>query len=106
MTANSQVHLAMERSGWAGPLFYWEVVRQSRRKGLFVWRMLYAGALLSVLYLHFGGGDISAKVATTLSELAVRQYLLVQFLAVLILTPIFVAGSMIEDRQNNTLPIL
>src|SRR5262245_32382236 len=107
MNAIAQVRSTDQKPSCLGPIFFWAVVRQSRSKGLFVWRAAYAGVLLVVLYLHFEAGrGVPAKVASTLAETAVDRYLMVQCLAVLILTPLFVAGALIGERQTQTLPLL
>lgn len=105
MNAIAHAPTTHERPGWAGPIFFWEVVRQSRRKSLFLWRMCYASVLLAILYLHLGE-VVLAQDAPARAELAVEKYIIAQLLAVFVLTPIFVAGSFIEDRQNNTLFLL
>jgi ABC-type transport system involved in multi-copper enzyme maturation permease subunit len=106
MNAIAQSPKSAERPGLIGPLFFWEVVRQSRKRSLFWWRIAYATSLLAVLYVGFGGGEVSAKESAVISESLTRQFLIAQFVAVLILTPLFVAGALLEDRQNNTLMLL
>lgn len=95
-----------ERTPLVGPIFFWELIRQSRKGRGYFTRVVYALAMLGVLTLMLGADEITQKNAAYLSERAVFLYLMVQYAAVILLTPLFVVGAFIEDRQQNTLQLL
>ena len=95
-----------EKGGWLGPLFYWEIIREARKGRSYLPRVVYASGLLLLLFLLIKGADITLKDASRFGEQSFTYYLLFQYLAVLLLTPVYVAGAFIEDRQQGTLPLL
>jgi ABC-type transport system involved in multi-copper enzyme maturation permease subunit len=103
MTAVAAPH---DRPGLVGPIFFWELIRQSRKGRGYFTRVLYAAAMLGMLFLLLGVRDITQKNAAYLSEAATSMYLSIQYIAVVLLTPIFVGGAFVEDRQQNTLQLL
>lgn len=98
---------AIGKPGWLGPVFFWELIRQTRKGRGYFARIVYASLLLLMLFSFFGRQqDVTQKEIGYLSVWAAEFYLLMQFLAVIFLTPIFVAGAFIEERQQRTLELL
>lgn len=95
-----------EKGGWLGPLFMWEIVREARKGRGYLPRIVYASGLLLLLYVLMQGKDITLKEAARFGEHAFNSYLVFQYLAVFLLTPVYVASTFIEDRQQGTLPLL
>lgn len=97
---------APERSGWFSPIFFWDLIRESRKGSSYFPRVVYAGGLLLVLYLVMGRGAITQNRISGLCYEAFSYYLILQYVAILVLTPVYVAGSIIEERQQRTLSLL
>jgi ABC-type transport system involved in multi-copper enzyme maturation permease subunit len=104
-----------------GPLFYYELIRLARRGRSTLVRCVYVFALLVALYLTYhdrfrGHNLLAAPFASPkhvnpaeLSRLAfgfVRTILLVQTVAIFVLTPAYLAGSVVEEKQRKTLDLL
>lgn len=104
-----------------GPLFFYDLVRLARRGRSTLLRCVYALALLAALcfsyYLHFPGslswqGALTSRTHLPLHDLADfnRGFLLIVLLtqsaAVLLITPIYFAGAIAEERENKTLLLL
>lgn len=100
----SQIEL--ERGSWLGPLFFWEIIREARKGRGYIPRLLYTAGLLLILYMLVGGGTITLRSASRFGDYAFYYYLMFQYLAVFILTPLYVAGTIIEERQQGTLALL
>lgn len=92
--------------GWFGPLFWWELRRESRKGVGYFPRTVYTAGLLLVLYLVMGRTEITQKRISYLCDSCASYYIMLQYLAVFLLTPIYVAGAIIEDRQQRTLSLL
>jgi ABC-type transport system involved in multi-copper enzyme maturation permease subunit len=89
-----------------GPVFRWELIRVSRRGYWHLCRFLFAATLL--LYVYFKAGNRQLRV-TELSEFTawlVGIYAVVQYLAVIIFTPMLTCGTILEERNQRTLPLL
>jgi hypothetical protein len=95
-----------ERPGWLGPLFWWDCVRTARLSHLRLYRFLYAAALLGMLYLVLGREELTPKTITYRAEEAMRWLLLLQLTAAVALTPATVAGLIVDERRQGTLPLL
>lgn len=95
-----------EKGGWFGPIFFWDLIRESRKGSSYLPRVVYAAGLLLVLYLVMGRGEITQNRISGLCEEAFKSYLLLQYVAILALTPVYVAGAIIEERQQRTLSLL
>ncbi len=106
---------ALRWAGWLklfGPLLFYDTLRSARR-GRHVWaRGLYAGLLLFLLFTAFlgsrsGGAQQSeAQAASALASKYFESFMLVQLVAVLVLTPAYVAGSVAEEKDRRTLEYL
>ena len=97
---------APDRGRWVGPIFFWDLIRESRKGSSYFPRVVYASGLLLVLYLVLGRGVITQNRISGLCEEAFNYYLLLQYVAILVLTPVYVSGAIIEDRQQRTLSLL
>lgn len=95
-----------EKGGWLGPIFFWDLIRESRKGSSYFPRVVYAGGLLLVLYLVMGRGVITQNRISGLCYEAFSYYLILQYVAILVLTPVYVAGALIEERQQRTLSLL
>jgi hypothetical protein len=91
----------------AGPLFWWEILRQSRRAQGHLTRAFYALALLIWLGINLGfAGTLTSQTISQRTENCVNGYLVAQYLAVIIFTPVFVVSSIVEDRKHRTYELL
>lgn len=110
--SRSQLHLV-------GPFFYYDLLRMSRRLRTIGLRCGYALLLLSVLswfYAEkFGQQALFSFTSTTLLDQAglarfghdfTLTILTVQHLAILLLTPAYLAGVIAEERERKTLELL
>jgi ABC-type transport system involved in multi-copper enzyme maturation permease subunit len=104
-----------------GPLFFYDVVRTARRNQLIPVRCLYSVALLTVLFFFYGerfGFGLESWEKLFASQLLepdqlpkfagsfFSTFMAVQFIAVLLLAPIFTAGPVAEERERGTLDLL
>lgn len=105
-----------------GPVLGFDAVRTARRSRLSLARACYAFVLLLVLFLVYVqefGIDLSSGLAVLMNEQQVssseaahfanrffRVFLVAQFLTVLVLTPVFTAGAIAEERERGTLALL
>lgn len=103
-----------------GPLFFYDLVRTARRNRLIPIRVVYATTLMALL-LYFAnkfapGVDVAknllepeslppnrlAKVANAFFSL----FVLVQFIGVFALVPIFTAGAIVEEKERRSYDLL
>jgi ABC-type transport system involved in multi-copper enzyme maturation permease subunit len=95
-----------------GPVLPYDLIRQARRGRFILLRCLYILLLLGIMYMMWEGGRLGSRATVTLQDLAefaerfFNTYLLVQFLAVLLLTPAYVAGAVADEKQRRTLEYL
>lgn len=106
-----------KQSRW-NALLSWELLRVSRRTGaLAIGRFAFGGALLGVMWLLYSIGYADQENATgsateigkQLSRFAddfALTFFFVQLIVVLLLTPIFVAGSVFEERETRSGEVL
>src|SRR4051794_36528036 len=95
-----------------GPVFYYDLVRQSRRRFIPLLRLLYLLALFFVLVVaglswskqHPHG--LPPGVLVRFVESFFSSFLGVQFLVVVALTPALTAGAITEEKESQTLPFL
>lgn len=101
-----------------GPVLAYDLVRTARR-GRHVWlRVVYAGVLLVMLYLVWTSwfavqftslGDVFTRVELPLglvaqfAEAFFLNFLSVQYLAIFLLTPVYTAGAIAEEKERRTL---
>jgi len=106
------------RPGRGNALLGWELLRVSRRIGaLAVGRFAFGAALLGVMWLLWSAGYADREVTSgDVNEIAKEltkfandfslTFFLVQLTIVLLLTPIFVAGSVFEERETRSGEVL
>jgi ABC-type transport system involved in multi-copper enzyme maturation permease subunit len=93
-------------TGWQA-VFLMDLGRMTRRGRPWLWRTLYGAALLGLLLvLTPPGGSTRPSDLAAFAEDFATGLLIVQALAVLVLTPIVVAGAIAEERQQGTLDLL
>lgn len=108
------------RGDWLGPLFHYELLRQARKPRLFLLKALLPLLLLVLLGLFAAnwqeGGLLEllsspdlripdSKLAVFTERIAIGV-LILQGIALLLITPALVGGSIAEDRQRRTLDLL
>jgi ABC-type transport system involved in multi-copper enzyme maturation permease subunit len=114
--------LGYGREGWApGPLYYFDVLRLARKGRGTVIRCVYGVALLVGLCLLFANECSPGELLTfssehgprmTLPEMArfAERFMLVvvslQSVAVILLTPAYLAGAIAEEKEAKTLELL
>lgn len=109
----------LARVGWLrffGPVFSYEVLRAARRTRFFLVRWLYAVFLLLLLLWVYwiwslsasyrGGSHLDVKEQAKLAETFFYAFAVVQFFAVVLLTPAYVAGGIAEEKERKTLDFL
>jgi ABC-type transport system involved in multi-copper enzyme maturation permease subunit len=106
--------------GWLGPLFLYDVIRTSRRGQPAGLRIFYAALLLTMLLVvgafEFQGrpfGDLMAGRATLdpheLADMAKGFFagiMTVQFIIILLVTPLYVAPAIAEEKERRSLEFL
>jgi ABC-type Na+ efflux pump permease subunit len=104
--------------GWVGPLLGWELLRLGRRGTPVAVRVFVAALLLAVLYVVYQARFPTAELVDNLSVAQVSKglaefaesfglvFMLAQLGVICLLTPIFVAGSIVEERDRRTLEFL
>jgi len=98
-----------------GPVFVYETVRVGRRTSTFVFRWIYIGGILSLLALlyyswsysvdHYGGNVPPVRLAE-FATLYFEVVAVVQFAVVVLLTPGYVAGTITNEKERQTLEFL
>jgi ABC-type transport system involved in multi-copper enzyme maturation permease subunit len=112
----------LARRGWVlifGPVLVYEGMRSARRLRFFVLRWVYAiGLLLLLLYIHFiwsleyryAAANTKAldeyKMQSKFAEQYFYAFAVIQFAAVVLLTPAYVAGGIAEEKERKTLDFL
>ncbi len=103
------------RGSWLklfGPVLWYDLIRAARRSRFLWLRCAYACLLLFLLYTTFAnrphyGSEMDvrhagAQMAANYFEL----FMVVQFVAVLLLTPAYVAGAVAEEKDRKTMDYL
>jgi ABC-type transport system involved in multi-copper enzyme maturation permease subunit len=98
-------------SSWLGPHFYYDLIRLARKGWPTLARVAYLVVLLvSLTIMYRTQGD--AVLLSRISEYARRAHdyaqtvILAQYLLVLVLLPVYVASSIVQERENQTLEAL
>jgi ABC-type transport system involved in multi-copper enzyme maturation permease subunit len=118
------------RQGWVrllGPVLFYDLVRTGRRTRNILLRCIYALALLFILYtvylehahsiqqllqrgsnyLDFGQrNQMLAKEMAKFAESFFIMFMEVQFVGIFLLTPVFAAGAIAEEKDRRTLEYL
>jgi ABC-type transport system involved in multi-copper enzyme maturation permease subunit len=97
---------------WLGPLVPFDLARTARRSR-FVLHRIYSYFLLLVLGLLYfswavrrSGAEVRVREVARFAMLFVNSFLVVQLLAVAVLTPAFTAGAIAEEKESRTLEFL
>lgn len=103
------------------PVFFLDLVRTARRGRPMVLRSVYAGALLIMIFWAycswfaergggmrevFGGGSLRFDETPQFATHIFNKFMVVQFAVVLLLTPLFTAGAIAEEKDRRTLDFL
>ncbi len=101
------------RRGWLklfGPVLFYDMICLARRRRYFLARWAYAG-LLFLVFLPLWAQGISERHATP--QAMARQaesffytFMVVQIMAVMMLTPAYVAGAVADEKTRRTLEFL
>jgi ABC-type transport system involved in multi-copper enzyme maturation permease subunit len=106
------------RRGWLklfGPVLFYDLIRLARRGRYALLRCLYALFLLLMLSsvysshkaaIFSGGGRLRPSDMASLAESFFSMFMVAQFLAVGLLTPVYVAGAVCEEKERRTLEFL
>jgi ABC-type transport system involved in multi-copper enzyme maturation permease subunit len=97
------------RRGWLklfGPVLFYDMIRAARRGRYFLMRFLYAAVLFFVLLSAFANARDTAFDEASAAEAFFDAFLAVQLIAVSLLTPAYVAGSVTEEKERKTLEYL
>jgi ABC-type transport system involved in multi-copper enzyme maturation permease subunit len=102
------------RRGWLklfGPVLFYDMVRSARRGRYIILRCLYAGLLLFFLltvWLNTGSSAVrnDRREAARLAENFFETFMAVQLVAVILLTPAYVAGAIADEKERKTLDFL
>jgi ABC-type transport system involved in multi-copper enzyme maturation permease subunit len=101
------------RRGWVklfGPVLFYDMVRSARRGRYILLRCCYAGLLLLTLFWVFTNtrtyGQPSTQEMARLAETYFESVMAVQLLLVLLLTPVYVAGAIADEKERRTLEYL
>lgn len=112
--------------GWVklfGPVFFYDLVRTGRKTRMVAVRCLFAGLVFFALAWSFWwfmgkprpgeprtglGGTFSVTVQSPrelaeLGESFFNSYMIVQFAAIILLTPAYVGGAVAEEKERHTL---
>jgi ABC-type transport system involved in multi-copper enzyme maturation permease subunit len=97
-----------------GPVLFFDLVRTARRHRYFLIRILYVGLLAVMLLwgyalwrhnLDYPDETRPAEIARFTSSFF-NTFMIVQFLAVALLTPAYTAGAIAEEKERKTLDFL
>jgi ABC-type transport system involved in multi-copper enzyme maturation permease subunit len=103
------------RRGWLklfGPVLFYDMIRSARRGRYVLLRSLYAGLLLFFLFcvwVNAQAGRASRtdrQEAARLAEAFFETFMVVQLVAVTLLTPAYVAGAIADEKDRKTLEFL
>lgn len=95
-----------------GPVLLYDLIRMTRRGRYFLLRILYGAALLLLLYMTFEstlGIHSASAPSNALANFAAQffyNFMLLQFFAVLLLTPAYVGGAIAEEKVRQTMDYL
>jgi ABC-type transport system involved in multi-copper enzyme maturation permease subunit len=100
--------------GVLGPVFHAELLRSTRRSRTWLLRFLYLGIVLAVLLQVYSSlwGWRGPGWEPTLSDLAhftrtlFHAFLVVQLVALMVLTPALTAGAIAEERERQSMTFL
>lgn len=93
-----------------GPVFWYDLLRTSRRARYFLLRVIYAGLLLFLLWINYlswfsrwSPDAVTYDEITRFSESFFSFFMVMQFFLVLLLTPAYVGGAIADEKHRKTL---
>jgi ABC-type transport system involved in multi-copper enzyme maturation permease subunit len=93
-----------------GPVFFFDLVRMTRRGRYFLVRTAYALGLLVILFLIWwnqmafhGAGPLNPAQMADFANLFFCWFMIIQFGMVALLTPAYTAGAIAEEKERRTL---
>src|SRR5262245_6542166 len=97
-----------------GPVFWYDLIRNGRRTRYVVFRCLYVLLLFLVfwmIYRQYAGqvrllgraGTVSQADLAAFGERFFGYFLLLQYAVLLVVTPVYVASAIAEEKQRGTL---
>ena len=100
-----------------GPVFWYELTRVGRRFVTFLFRFLYVAAVCGLLFLMYlawrdevqwssGSGLIAPSKLSEFAADFFHLFAVVQYGAVLLLTPAYVAGAITDEKERKTIDYL
>jgi ABC-type transport system involved in multi-copper enzyme maturation permease subunit len=102
-----------------GPVFWYDLVRTSRHGQVVGHRLLYVSLLGFVLFLVywnrfpnqsfadlFQGPRLSVSARASFAESFFYGFMGIQFLMILLLTPLYTAGAIAEEKERRTIELL
>jgi ABC-type transport system involved in multi-copper enzyme maturation permease subunit len=96
-----------------GPVLYYDLVRAARRRRQIILRCVYAFLLLFLIcwvYMMWvmdrPGGQLTAQQMPLFASSFFYMFMVVQFVAVVILTPAYTAGAIAEEKDRKTLEFM
>lgn len=102
----------LTRRGWfhlLGPVFFYEMIRNARRRRFFVYRFLYVGFLFLIVFWLYLGYIVGRHRPIRVNEMVEISYTFymwfigIQFACAVLLTPAFVAPAVTEEKVRRTL---
>ncbi len=102
----------MERANLLGPVFPVEFMLPLRRRRQFLLRLAYAGILLFALWQAFSiiawqpGTVMTPNRVSALASSFFHTFAMIQLVAVLLIGPAIVAGTIAQERQRRTIEYL
>jgi ABC-type transport system involved in multi-copper enzyme maturation permease subunit len=101
------------RRGWLklfGPVLFYDMVTSARRARYFIMRCSYAGLLFLFLFIIYvttsSFGLTAEQQAGRFAQNYFEIFMVIQIVAVLLLTPAYVAGSVADEKVKKTLEFL
>lgn len=99
-----------------GPVFYFEMLTLSRRARYYAMRFAYGFLLLALItqlnpefYRNYGdrpGNEVTIQEMASIGQAIFSTFAWTQSIAILLLTPVLVAGAIVDEKQRKTLPYL
>lgn len=105
-----------------GPVFYYDLIRTSRKIRYYFLRFIYAVILMALLYLFYEtlvsnratvrasgslfSSEMNRESMLQFAEVFFAFFMVIQFIVVLILTPAYTASAIAEEKERRTLEFL
>jgi ABC-type transport system involved in multi-copper enzyme maturation permease subunit len=112
---------ALSRRGWLrlfGPVLFYDLIRMTRRSRFFWLRFFYAAVLALVVYWQYSDwfsrrsvrplptGLMQTNEMALFAEQFFNRFMLLQFIAIGVLTPIYAGSAIAEEKDRKTLEFL